>query len=139
MISHANPIRDQVQSHLQFVFSPGSSHLFAALIIIEIISEAKDNKDLLYITSSSTTNCLEFPIKKADLDIYRNHNNTNVDTIEARIMNARKATYFLMGAGLHGLDCVEPDVALLEYNTHVIPTCCIGWRHLCMTRMTPMT
>ena len=56
--------------------------------------------------------------------MYRNHNNTNVDTIgiDARIKRARKAAYSLVGVGLHGLDGVVPDVALLEYDTYIIPT-----------------
>ena len=51
---------------------------------------------------------------EAHLGICRNHNNTNVDIIDAKIKNARKAAYSLMGTNPHGLDGVGPQVALLE-------------------------
>ena len=51
------------------------------------------------------------------LGISRNNKNTNKDTINARIINARCAMYSLMGAGLHGLNGVGPEVAIAQYNT----------------------
>ena len=55
MISYANPILDPAQSHLQFGLSPGCSPLFAELIITEILTKAKDNKDPLYINFLNTS------------------------------------------------------------------------------------
>ena len=60
------------------------------------------------------------------LSISRNNKNTNKDTINARIINARRAMYSLMGAGLHGLNGVGPEVAIVQYNTYVLPTLLYG-------------
>ena len=63
--------------------------------------------------------------KESHLSTCRTHNSINVDTIDARIKNARKATYSLMGASLNGLDVVGPD-----NTTHTsLPPCCMGRRH----------
>ena len=34
--------------------------------------------------------------------------------------------YSLMGAGLHGINGVGPEVAMVQYNTYVLPTLLYG-------------
>ena len=43
------------------------------------------------------------------------------DTIQARLTAGRNTTYALMGAGLHGINGVNPIVSLHMYNTYVLP------------------
>jgi hypothetical protein len=43
------------------------------------------------------------------------------DTIEARLKAGRNTTYALMGAGLHGVNGVNPTVSLHMYNVYVLP------------------
>lgn len=59
--------------------------------------------------------------KEKHLGIIRNCKNNNIDTVEARIKEARRASYSLMGAGLCGLNGVGPEVAIQIYITYVIP------------------
>jgi hypothetical protein len=60
------------------------------------------------------------------LGISRSNKCNNKDTIRARISSARRAMYSLMGAGLHGLNGVGPEVAIEQYNTYVLPTLLYG-------------
>ena len=64
------------------------------------------------------------------LGIYRNAKNTNMDTVHERVKSARRATYSLMGAGLHGLNGVGPEVALMQYKIYVIPILLYGLESL---------
>ena len=72
--------------------------------------------------------------KEVHLGITRNSKNNNSDTIEERIKSARQAAYKLMGAGLHGLNGVGPDVALEEYRTYVMPILTYGLEALVLER-----
>jgi hypothetical protein len=42
-------------------------------------------------------------------------------TVEARLKSARNATYALMGAGLHGVNGINPRVSIHIYNIYVLP------------------
>ena len=73
-----------------------------ALLIAEQDASRERSKIIVVNTKSSpdfklNDKLLGISDKEAHLD--RNHNNTNVDTIDARIVNTRKAAYSLMGAG----------------------------------------
>jgi hypothetical protein len=67
------------------------------------------------------------------LGIYRNDTNSNSDTVQARIKDARRAAYSLMGAGLHGLNGTGPEVAITLYTTYVLPLLLYGLETLVMS------
>ena len=58
--------------------------------------------------------------------IARIANNTNIETVKKRVKCARQTSYSLMGAGLHGLNGTGPMVAMIQYNTYVVPTLLYG-------------
>lgn len=60
------------------------------------------------------------------LGIKRNSLNSNSDTIEARITDARRTAYSLMGAGLCGLNGCGPEAAIRLYTTYVLPVLLYG-------------
>ena len=51
---------------------------------------------------------------------------TSKTTVEARLQMGRNTTYALMGAGLHGVNGVNPIVSLHMYNTYVVPRVIFG-------------
>ena len=67
------------------------------------------------------------------LGIYRNSQNTNLETIETRIKEARRTSYSLLGAGLCGLNGSGPEVALTLYSTYVLPQLLYGLDTLVLT------
>ena len=60
------------------------------------------------------------------LGIMRNNKNNNLDTIQARVKEARRSAYSLMGAGLCGLNGSGVEVALMLYSTYIIPVMLYG-------------
>ena len=58
--------------------------------------------------------------KEVHVGIHRNDTNSNTDTIEARVKSARRTAYSLMGAGMHGLNGIGPEIAALQYATYVL-------------------
>ena len=52
-------------------------------------------------------------------------NNIN-DTIQARITEARRTAYSLLGAGLCGMNGPGPEVAIQLYSTYVMPVLLYG-------------
>ena len=67
------------------------------------------------------------------LGIMRNNRNTNEDTINARIQDARRAAYSLMGAGLCGLNGSGAEVSIMLYTTYVVPTLLYGLEALVLS------
>ena len=59
MVNHTRPILDQQQSRLQFGFSHGCSPVMAALILSEVIANAKDNDEELIITLLDTSKAFD--------------------------------------------------------------------------------
>ena len=55
------------------------------------------------------------------LGVERNIQSTNKDVIQERTMIGRRTTYALMGAGLHGLNGINPKIALKLIQTYVEP------------------
>jgi len=64
--------------------------------------------------------------KEVHVGIHRNDTNSNADTVEARVKSARRTAYSLMGAGMHGLNGIGPEIAALQYATYVLPTLIYG-------------
>ena len=54
--------------------------------------------------------------------IARTANNTNIESVKNRLKCTRQTSYSLMGAGLHRLNGTGPMVAMIQYNTYVLPT-----------------
>jgi hypothetical protein len=67
------------------------------------------------------------------LGILRTSDGKNLKTIESRIQTARRTSYALMGAGLHGLNGLSPMVSLRILNTYVIPRLTFGLEALVLT------
>lgn len=67
------------------------------------------------------------------LGIQRNCSNSNSDTIQMRIRDARRTAYSLMGAGLCGLNGTGPEVAITLYATYVLPQLLYGLETLVLT------
>ena len=68
MTKQARPILDSNQSKLQFGFSSGVSPLYAALLITELIAEAKDSKSQLLLTFMDTSKAFDVIDHKAMLN-----------------------------------------------------------------------
>ena len=82
-----------------------------------------------------TLNGKELGISRGEkhLGIMRNNRNTNEDTINARIQDARRASYSLMGAGLCGLNGSGAEVSIMLYTTYIIPTLLYGLEALVLS------
>ena len=71
--------------------------------------------------------------KETHLGIIRSCNGSNEDTIYERIKLARRTCYALMGAGLHGLNGVGPEVAKKLWSTYVMPRLMYGLEALVLS------
>ena len=59
MIAQLRPTLDRLQSRLQFGFSKGISPIYAAVVLTEIMAEAKDCKEELHITFMDTSKAFD--------------------------------------------------------------------------------
>ena len=59
MIKLMRPVLDPVQSRLQFGFTSGNSPICAALVITELMAEARDNKQQMLITFMDTSKAFD--------------------------------------------------------------------------------
>ena len=64
--------------------------------------------------------------KEVHLSIYRNSVGSNTDTVQERIKSAWRAAYSLMGAGMHGLNGVGPQIGARQYCVYIIPILLYG-------------
>jgi hypothetical protein len=76
---------------------------------------------------------LEITDQEKHLGIQRNKEVTNAATIQERITTARRTAYSLMGAGLHGLNGVNPDTSKMLWELYVTPALLHGLEALCIT------
>ena len=67
------------------------------------------------------------------LGIIRNCKGTNMDTVDSRIISARRAILSLLGAGMRGYNGTGPEVGALQYNTYVVPILLYGLEALVLT------
>ena len=94
-----------------------------------------DKTKIVSLNSKNDPSCLlsKEPIAmstcETHLGISRNNKNTNKDTINARIINARRAMYSLMGAGLHGLNGVGPEVLSCSITYMFSLLSSMVWKH----------
>lgn len=58
---------------------------------------------------------------------------TSKETVENRVITARKTVFALMGAGLHGLNGVNPQVSIHLVQTYVTPRLLYGLEILSLT------
>jgi hypothetical protein len=58
---------------------------------------------------------------------------TSKETVENRVITARKTVFALMGAGLHGLNGVNPKVSIHLVQTYVTPRLLYGLEILSLT------
>ena len=59
MMAFSRPILDACQSRLQFGFTKGCSPVFAALVVTEVMADATDNNDPLFITLMDTSKAFD--------------------------------------------------------------------------------
>ena len=59
MVKFSRPILDSLQSQLQFGFTSGCSPVYAALVLTEIIAEAKDSGEELFIALLDTSKAFD--------------------------------------------------------------------------------
>jgi hypothetical protein len=68
------------------------------------------------------------------LGIIRTNDGKNGKTLDSRIQLARRTAYALMGAGLHGLHGLSPQVSLQILSTYVIPRLTFGLETLVLSK-----
>ena len=85
-------------------------------------TSAKSPGDIVSLYGSS----LESAASEKHLGIMRTSDGKNSSTINERVKVARRTAYGLMGAGLHGLNGVSPEVNLKIFNTYVMPRLIFG-------------
>ena len=59
MVQHSRPILDKLQSRLQFGFTSGCSPVYAALVLTEVMSEAKDSGEELLVALLDTSKAFD--------------------------------------------------------------------------------
>ena len=76
---------------------------------------------------------LENVSEETHLGILRSDNYSNKATINARISCARQTTYALMGAGLYGLNGINPSISKKLIDIYIIPRLTYGLECLVLT------
>ncbi len=71
---------------------------------------------------------------EAHLGVKRTNTHKNTETVAARINSARGAAYALMGAGLHGLNGLNPVAATKLYDIYVMPVLLNSLEALILTK-----
>ena len=69
---------------------------------------------------------LDYSGKETHLGIERCEDGRVTETVKSRITKARRMSYSLMGAGMHGLNGINPEVSISMINTYVIPALMYG-------------
>jgi hypothetical protein len=69
---------------------------------------------------------LDYVERETHLGIERSTTCNASATIAVRIQKGRRVAYALMGAGLHGLNGVSPEVSISMINTYVLPVVMYG-------------
>jgi retron-type reverse transcriptase len=86
---------------------------------ITIKSKKSHKEDDLKVCLNNVV--LENTEEETHIGICRQTNTSNSSTISARIQTARRTSYALMGAGLHGLNDLSPKVSKSIWATYVFP------------------
>ena len=60
------------------------------------------------------------------MEILRSSSNQELNAVEQNIQIARRTTYSLMGAGLHGENGLDPETSISLLNTYVFPVILYG-------------
>ena len=60
------------------------------------------------------------------MGILRSSSNQELNAVEQNIQKARRTTYSLMGAGLHGENGLDPETSISLLNTYVFPVLLYG-------------
>ena len=102
-----------------------------------------DNKTKVQITGDkhckeNTIYLNETPLQVSDeethLGIQRRSDTSNKSTISARIKTARRTVYSLMGAGMYGLNGINPTVSMKIIEIYIIPRLMYGLECLVITQ-----
>ena len=87
--------------------------------------------------TSTSPNLYNKPIARSPMErhigIYRREDGRHSTTVNERIKSANRALYSLMGAGLHGLNGVNPLTASHLINIYVKPCLTYGLEALCLS------
>ena len=77
---------------------------------------------------------IESSVSEIHLGITRTADGKNTATISARVQSARRTSYGLMGAGLHELTGVGPEVGRHIYSIYVVPKLIYGLEALILSK-----
>ena len=67
------------------------------------------------------------PVDKAThIGITRSDTNSARTTVDENIRKARRATYSLMGTGLHGENSLDPETSISLLKTYILPILTYG-------------
>jgi hypothetical protein len=94
-----------------------------------VVSNQKANNQLASQISLCDSSIEESTSEK-HLGIMRTADGKKQCTIDNRIMLARRTAHTLMGAGLHGLNGLSPNVSIKMFNTYVLPRLTFGLESL---------
>ena len=75
---------------------------------------------------------IDYSQEETHLGIKRNLDCKPKATIESKIKASRRAAYALMGAGLHGLNGISPEISIVMINTFIRPILMSGLDALCL-------
>ena len=75
---------------------------------------------------------IDYSQEETHLGIKRTDDGKPKATIEAKITTSRRAAYALMGAGLHGLNGISPEISTAMVNTYIKPILMSGLDALCL-------
>ena len=69
---------------------------------------------------------LEETVSEVHLGIHRNPSGKATPTVKSRIKTARRSAYAMMGAGLHGLNGLNPSVSMKLIESYILPRLLYG-------------
>lgn len=69
---------------------------------------------------------VDYVTQETHLGLERSQSGTATPTIQVRVRNGRRAAYALMGAGMHGLNGVGPEISVTLISVYVLPVVMYG-------------
>jgi hypothetical protein len=88
----------------------------------------KEDELMVYLNNATLENTAE----ETHIGICRQTSTSNSSTVSARIRTARRTCYALMGAGLHGLNGINPKLSKKIWATYIFPRLSHGLECLCL-------
>ena len=96
-------------------------------------SNSSTKAQLAYFPIQLLDNPMETTENETHLGIQRVPSNSATPTVKIRITTARRSTYAMMGAGLHGLNGLNPAISLQLIKIYIIPRLLYGLEAMILT------